>query len=159
MSLHCSSCRGEEKFVWCILAVNFDLLNSIEIITVIAGAGIRFDLNYFLGSGFSLNFLVHIEGLYTGTSFFEKLYIWGALYQTCSLHSLTVLQCLLQSEFQISFYARNYLCLIFRLRNSLYPYSRKFVDISCLNDGCVECFAYIEFQTSNFTWRVAGNLI
>jgi len=39
--LHCSSCRGEEKFVWCILAVNFDLLNSIEIITVIAGAGIK----------------------------------------------------------------------------------------------------------------------
>jgi hypothetical protein len=67
--------------------VNFDLLNSIEIITVIAGAGIRFGLNYFLGSGFILSFLVHIEGLYTGTSFFEKIYILGALYQTCSPQS------------------------------------------------------------------------
>jgi len=50
--------------------MNFDLLKSIEIITVIAEAGIRFDLNYFGGSGFILLYLIHIEGLYTVAAIF-----------------------------------------------------------------------------------------
>jgi len=157
INLHCSSCRGEEKFVWCILAVNFDLLNSIEIITVIAGVGIRFDLNFFWGGVWVYSYHIwYILKDYIPVLQFLKDFVevfWELRIEHAHLF-LTVRQCLLQCEFQISFYALNYLCLIFRLRNS-----RKFVDSSCLNDGYTVGWVrdVTEFQTRMMCLTMAGH--